>query len=160
MTAEIPGELLESLRCASASMADIRALAEKLGRLSPGQIEPVLQGLLDAGEDRALSRLLPVCAFDGVKLDPRLLCGCLGVCEDLLDLAPCFALQDESADRVAAGGGRCRGIAGRTAELRRPAARRADGQVQPGPATGAQDPLEARACRSRAEISCLLPSRC
>ena len=97
MTAEIPGELLESLRCASASMADIRALAEKLGRLSPGQIEPVLQGLLDAGEDRALSRLLQVCAFDEVKLDPKVLCGCLGVCEDLLDLAPCFALQDESA---------------------------------------------------------------
>jgi hypothetical protein len=97
MTAEIPGELLESLRWASASMADIRALAEKLGRLSPGQIEPVLQGLLDAGEDRALSRLLQVCAFDELKLDPKVLCACLGVCEDLLDLAPCFALQDESA---------------------------------------------------------------
>jgi len=43
MAAEIPGELLESLRCASASMADIRALAENLGALSPGQFEPVLR---------------------------------------------------------------------------------------------------------------------
>ncbi len=97
MTAEIPGELLESLRCASASMEDTRAIAEKLGRLSPGQIEPVLQGLLDAGEDRALSRLLQVCAFEEVRLDASLLCGCLGLCEDLIGLAPCFALQDESS---------------------------------------------------------------
>ena len=98
MTAEIPGELLESLRCASASMADIRALAERLGDLSPGQIEPVLQGLLDAGEDRALSRLLQVCAFDEVKLDPKVLCGCLGVCEDMLDSAPLLRVAGRERD--------------------------------------------------------------
>ena len=97
MTAEIPAELLEAIRSARACMADIRALAEKLGDLSQGQIEATLQGFLETGEDRALSRLLQVCAFNEVKLDPEALCACIGVCEDILDSAPCFALQDERA---------------------------------------------------------------
>jgi hypothetical protein len=78
-------------------MADIRALAGKLGDLSQGQIEATLQGFLETGEDRALSRLLQVCAFNEVKLDPEALCACIGVCEDILDSAPCFTLQDERA---------------------------------------------------------------
>ena len=78
-------------------MADIRVLAGKLGDLTQGQIEATLRGFLDTGEDRALSRLLQVCAFNQVKLDPEVLCGCIGVCEDILDSAPCFALQDEHA---------------------------------------------------------------
>ncbi len=94
---DIPGELLESLRSAGACMADIRALAEQLGPLAQGQVDPILQRLLDDGEERALSRLLQVCAFKGVKIDPKVLCDCIGVCEDLIDSAPCFALQDESA---------------------------------------------------------------
>ena len=97
MTAELPVELLDAVRSARACMADIRALADKLGDLSHGQIESALQGFLETGEDRALSRLLQVCAFNEVKLDPAVLCGCIGVCEDLLDSAPCFALQDEHA---------------------------------------------------------------
>jgi hypothetical protein len=95
MTAELSAELLDSVRSARACMADIRALAGKLGDLTQGQIEATLQGFLNTGEDRALSRLLQVCAFNEVKLDPKVLCGCIGVCEDLLDSAPCFALQDE-----------------------------------------------------------------
>jgi hypothetical protein len=78
-------------------MADIRALAGKLGGLSQGQIEATLQGFLETGKDRGLSRLLQVCAFNAVKLDPEVLCACIGVCEDILDSAPCFALQDEHA---------------------------------------------------------------
>jgi hypothetical protein len=97
MTVQIPGELLEAMRSASACMADIRAIAGKLGCLATDQIVSLLQGFVDNGEDRALSRLLQVCAFNGVKLDPKVLCACLGVCEDILDGAPCFALQDESA---------------------------------------------------------------
>ena len=76
MTAEIPAELLDAIGSARACMADIRALAEKLGDLSPGQIEATLQGFLETGEDRALSRLLQVCAFNKVKLDPEVLCCC------------------------------------------------------------------------------------
>ncbi len=86
--------MLDSIRTARACMADIRALAEKLGDLTQGQIEATLQGFLDTGEDRALSRLLQVCAFNEVKLDPKVLCACTGICEDILDSAPCFALQD------------------------------------------------------------------
>jgi len=97
MTAKIPGELLDSIRSARACMADIRVLAVELGDLSQGHIESILQAFLDTGEDRALSRLLQVCAFKGVKLDPKVLCACIGVCEDILDSAPCFALQDEEA---------------------------------------------------------------
>ena len=97
MTVQIPGELLDSLRSASACMTDIRALAGKLGGLATDQIVSFLQEFVDNGEDRALSRLLQVCALIGVKLDPKVLCACLGLCEDILDAAPCFALQDESA---------------------------------------------------------------
>ena len=97
MTAELSAELLDSIRSARACMADIRALAKKLGDLTQEQIEATLQGFLDTGEDRALSRLLQVCAFNEVKLDPKVLCGCIGVCEDILDSAPCFALQDTRA---------------------------------------------------------------
>ncbi len=95
MTAELPAELLDSIRSARACMADIRVLAGKLGDLSQAQIESALQRFLDTGEDRALSRLLQVCAFNAVKLDPKVLCACIGVCEDILDSAPCFALQDK-----------------------------------------------------------------
>jgi len=87
--------MLDSIRTARACMADIRALAEKLGDLTQGQIGATLQGFLDTGEDRALSRLLQVCAFNEVKLDPKVLCACIGICEDILDSAPCFALQDK-----------------------------------------------------------------
>lgn len=63
------------MRSASACMADIGALAGQLGSLATGQIESLLQAFVDNGEDRALSRLLQVCALNGVKLDPIVLCG-------------------------------------------------------------------------------------
>ena len=94
---EISGELLDSIHSAAACMVDIRALAEKLATLSAGQIEPLLLKFADDGEDQAVSRLLQVCAFNEVKLDPEVLCRCIGVHEELLDSAPCFALQDKSA---------------------------------------------------------------
>jgi hypothetical protein len=95
MIPELPAELLDSIRSAHACMADIRALAGKLGDITQGQIEATLRGFLATGEDRALSRLLQVCAFNKVKLDPKVLCACIGVCEGILDSAPCFALQDK-----------------------------------------------------------------
>ena len=90
MTAKLPAELLDAIRSARACMTDIRALAGKFGELSREQIEATFQGFLNAGEDRALSRLLQVCTFNEVKLDPKVLCACIGVCEDILDSAPCF----------------------------------------------------------------------
>ena len=72
--------------------------SRKSSAISPrGRSKSTLQGFLETGEDRALSRLLQVCAFNEVKLDPEVLCACIGVCEDILDSAPCFALQDEHA---------------------------------------------------------------
>ncbi len=50
MTAELRAELLDAIRSARACMADIRALAEKLGDRSQGQIEATLQGFLDTGK--------------------------------------------------------------------------------------------------------------
>lgn len=97
MRIQIPEELRDAMRSASACMTDIGALAQKLGGLATAQIESLLQECVDDGEDWALSRLLQVCAFSGVKLDPRVLCACLGLCENILDSASCFALQDESA---------------------------------------------------------------
>ena len=88
MSAQIPEELLDSIRFAGACMADIRALAGQLAGLATAEIESLLQKFVENGEDQALSRLLQVCAFNGVKLDPKVLCACLGVCEDILDSAP------------------------------------------------------------------------
>ncbi|MBE9564873.1 MAG: hypothetical protein IMF17_06465, partial [Proteobacteria bacterium] len=94
---EISGELLDSIHYAGACMVDIRALAEKLAPFSAEQIEPLLLRFADDGEDRAVSRILQVCAFNEVKLEPEVLCRCIGVHEKLHDSAPCFALQDKSA---------------------------------------------------------------
>jgi hypothetical protein len=94
---DISGELLDSVHSAGACMIDIRELAGKLAHLSAGQVDALLLRFVDDGDDRAVSRLLQVCAFNGVKLDPEVLCRCIGVCEAMLDSAPCFALQDASA---------------------------------------------------------------
>ena len=101
MTAELPRDLLQSLHAASACMTDIRTLAGELGDWPTAEIEEWLRGLVDAGEDRALSRLLQVCAFNEVKLDAEVLVSCVGVCEGLFDSAQCFAFQDEDViDRL------------------------------------------------------------
>ena len=97
MTYQVPADLLESMRVTGACMTDVGALAGQLGGLTTAQIESLLQEFADNGEDRALSRLLQVCAFNGVQLEPKVLCGCLGVCEFITDPVPCFALQDERA---------------------------------------------------------------
>jgi hypothetical protein len=94
---EILRELLDSVHSAGACMADIRELAGSLSQLSAEQIEQFLLNFVDEGEDRALSRLLQACAFNEVQLDPTVLCRCIGVCEEMPDSAPCFALQDGSA---------------------------------------------------------------
>lgn len=94
---EIPQDLLDSARSARACMADVRALAGRLADLSIRQIESLLQGLVDSGEDRVLSRMLQACAFNEIKLDPELLCRCIGVCEDMPDAGFCFRQQDASA---------------------------------------------------------------
>ena len=94
---DISGELLDSVHAAGACLVDIRELAGKLAHLPAVQIEPLLLRFADDGDDQAVSRLLQTCAFNEVKLDPTVLCRCVGVCEEILDSAPCFALQDESA---------------------------------------------------------------
>jgi hypothetical protein len=94
---EVSGALLDAVHAADACLVDIRELAGKLAPLSAGQIEPLLLRCADDGNDRTVSRLLQACAFNGVKLDPSVLCRCVGVCEEMLDSAPCFALQDASA---------------------------------------------------------------
>ena len=94
---DILGELLDSVHAAGACLVDIRELAGKLAHLPAVQIEPLLLRFADDGDDQAVSRLLQTCAFNEVKLDPTVLCRCVGVCDEILDSAPCFALQDESA---------------------------------------------------------------
>ena len=97
MAVDISGALLESIHSTRACMDDVRALAAELGGRSPAQIESALQVFVDSGDEVAVSRLLQACAFNEVKLDAGVLCACIGVCEDIFDSAPCFALQDEHA---------------------------------------------------------------
>ena len=92
-------ELLDSVHSAGACLVDIRELAGKLVTLSAGEFEALLLRCVDDGDDRAVSRLLQACAFNVVKLDPDVLCRYIGVCVEVLDSAPCFALQDENADQ-------------------------------------------------------------
>jgi hypothetical protein len=94
---DISRELLDSVHSAGACLVDIRELAGQLVHLCAGQIEALLLRFVDDGEDQAVSRLLQACAFNRVKLDPEVLCRCIGVCEEMLDSVPCFAVQDESA---------------------------------------------------------------
>ena len=94
--ADVSDALLDAVHAAGACLADIRELAGKLAPLSAGQVESLLMRCVDNGDDQAVSRLLQTCAFNVVKLDPTVLCRCVGVCEDILDSAPCFALQDAS----------------------------------------------------------------
>jgi len=94
---DISAELLDAVHAADACMVDVRELAGKFIPFSADEIESLLIRFADAGEDQAVSRLLQVCAFNQVKLDPGVLCRCIGVCEEMLDSGPCFALQDESA---------------------------------------------------------------
>ena len=93
---DISAELLDAVHSAGACMVDVSELAGKFIPFSADEIESLLLRFADAGEDRAVSRLLQVSAFNQVKLDPSVLCRCIGVCEEMLDSSPCFALQDES----------------------------------------------------------------
>ena len=83
------------LHAADACMADIRVLAGKLADRSADEIESLLRQCTDEGDDWAVSRLLQACACNAVKLDPGVLCRCIGVCKEMPDSAPCFGLQDE-----------------------------------------------------------------
>lgn len=94
---EISRELLDSVHNAGACMADIRELAGNLAWLSAEQIESLLLNFVDNGDDQAVSRLLQACAYNELKLDPTVLCRCIGVCKEMPDSTPCFALQDGSA---------------------------------------------------------------
>lgn len=87
----------DAIRATGASITQISTLAGELADLDAGHLESLLQEFAADGEEQALSRLLQVCAYNAVKLDPTILCGCLGVCENIFDAAPCFALQDEHA---------------------------------------------------------------
>ncbi|HID30635.1 MAG TPA: hypothetical protein EYP19_11605 [Desulfobacterales bacterium] len=91
---EITEELLDSIHATQACLKDVRELAGKLKHLSLTEIESLLLEFLEQGEDQAVSRLLQACAFNKVKLDPEILCQSLGVCEDITDSAPCFAMQE------------------------------------------------------------------
>lgn len=95
--AEISEELLDSIHSARACLVDISELAGKLSHLSVEELEPLFLEFVEEGEDKALSRLLQACAFNKLKLDPSILCRCIGVCEDITDTAPCIALQDSNA---------------------------------------------------------------
>lgn len=86
-------QLLDSIHNAHACVAEVGELASVLADTSPQQLELQLQAFIAEGDDQALSRLLQACAWNQVRLDPDLLCRCIGVCEEITDTAPCFALQ-------------------------------------------------------------------
>ena len=94
---EITEELLDSIHAAQACIKDVCELAGKLNHLSVAQIESLLLKYVEEGEDQAVSRLLQACAFNKVKLDPEKLCQSIGVCEEMSDSAPCFAIQEATA---------------------------------------------------------------
>ena len=82
---DISAELLEAVHAASACMVDDRELAGKFVSFVADEIDSLFLGFVDAGEVREVGRLLQMCAFNQVKLNPNLLCRCIGVLGEILD---------------------------------------------------------------------------
>jgi len=91
---DISEKLLESIQTTQCCMVDVRALACKLIDLTQQQIEALLLRFVNDGDDQSVSVVLHACAMNQLKLDPDVLCQCIGVCIEFTDSAPCFAFQD------------------------------------------------------------------
>lgn len=91
---DISEKLLESIQTTQRCMVDVRALACKLVDLTQQQIEALLLQFVNDGDDQTVSVVLHACAMNQLKLDPDVLCQCIGVCVEFPDSAPCFAFQD------------------------------------------------------------------
>lgn len=94
---EITDDLRDSIQATDACLDDVRGLAEQITGLPAQQIEQLLVELVTDAQDHAVSRLLQATAYNQLKLDPDVLCSCIGVCVRMDDSAPCFALQGERA---------------------------------------------------------------
>ncbi len=91
---DISEKLLESIQTTQRCMVDVSALACRLVDLTQQQIEASLLKFVNDGDDQAVSVVLHACAMNQLKLDPDVLCQCIGVCVEFPDSAPCFAFQD------------------------------------------------------------------
>ena len=87
------GDLIRRLREAAFCRPAIEELSGLLGDLTPETAAPLIEQLIEQGEDVALDRLLCVCAFKGLALDPAVLVGSAAVIADILHLPFCIALQ-------------------------------------------------------------------
>ncbi len=96
MTTDQSDRLPECIYAADRCMEDVRPISARLIALEAEQIEALLRRFIEEGEDKAVSVMLHACAMNQLKLDPDVLCQCIGVCIDLADPAPCFAFQDGS----------------------------------------------------------------
>ena len=86
-------DLIRRLREAAFCRPAIEELSDLLDDLTPETAAPLIERLIEQGEDVALDRLLCVCAFKGLPLDPSILAGSAAVIADITHLPFCLVLQ-------------------------------------------------------------------
>ncbi len=94
---ELTSELIRTLAKTPYCRTAIAELADRFADLSPEAAGSLVLQLTELGEDMALNRLLNVCAYRGLPLDPTILAQSAGVIEDITHLPYCFAGQDAAA---------------------------------------------------------------
>ena len=94
---ELTAELLDTLTNTPFCRPAIAELADQLSDLTPKSAGMLSAQLAERGEDVALSRLLTVCAYRTLLLDPSVLTRSAGVVSDIAVLPYCFTRHDEAA---------------------------------------------------------------
>ena len=90
----ISPEFINSLAKTSYCRPEIVALTEQLDPLTPKKADFLIARLTEQGEDLALNRLLNVCAYQEIHLDPKTLADSTMVIADITHIPFCFANQN------------------------------------------------------------------
>jgi hypothetical protein len=93
----ISTELINSLVNTPYCRPEIAALAEQLDPLTAEKADFLIAQLIELGEDLALNRLLNVCAYKDIPLNPETLADSTVVIADITHLPFCFVNQNADA---------------------------------------------------------------
>jgi hypothetical protein len=96
-TAPLPAELIDTLAKTAYCRPEIAALAEKLDPLTAEKANSLIAQLTEMGEDVALNRILNVCAYKDIDLDPKTLADSTLVIADITHMPFCFTNQNADA---------------------------------------------------------------
>ncbi len=89
--------LLQVLRETKRTAGAVSGLAAQLADISQKDLTPLMQMLIDQGEDKAMGILLNVIAWQRMRVAPEILCKSLKVVDNIDDFTYPFREQDEHA---------------------------------------------------------------